>query len=121
VKIKREKTRTERNFQIFLFLVLSFLIIFLVISNLRIQSKRSELKKEIEKLKAQVQALEERNQSLKKIISHTKDENYWEEKAREEGYLKEGEEMIVIKEVEKEKEKEIKETIWEKIKDIFQR
>jgi cell division protein FtsB len=117
VRLKKED---QKKFQVFLFLVSAFLIIFLAISNLRIEAKRNELKKEIEKLKTELQVLEERNEELKKEISRAKSESYWEEKAREEGYVKEGEEAIVIKKIGEER-KETQETIWQKIIKFFQK
>ena len=92
----------------------------MAISNLKIEAKRRELKKEIEKLKAELQILEKRNEELKKAISKAKTESYWEEKAREEGYVREGEEVIVIKKV-GEKGEEKSETIWQRIINFFQK
>jgi cell division protein FtsB len=116
VKLKREN---QKKFHVFLFLISAFLIVFLAISNLRIETKRNELKKEIDKLKAELQVLKERNEALKKAISRAKSESYWEEKAREEGYIKKGEEAIVIKIIGEEK-KEKPETIWQRIINFFQ-
>mgnify|MGYP000048598254 CR=1 FL=1 len=119
MRIKRED---QKKFQIFLFLISTFLIIFLAISNLRIETKRRDLNKEIEKLQTELQILEKRNEELKKAISKAKSESYWEEKAREEGYVKEGEEAIVIKKIREQEEKEEKsETIWQRIINFFQK
>jgi cell division protein FtsB len=57
------KKENQKKFQIFLFLISTFLIIFLVVSNLRIEKKRNELKREIEKLRAELQFLEEKNKN----------------------------------------------------------
>jgi cell division protein FtsB len=92
----------------------------LVISNLKIEAKRKELKKEIEKLKTELQVLKERNEELKKAISKAKSETFWEERAREEGYVKEGEEAIVIKKIGEEK-KEKPETIWQRVINFFKK
>jgi cell division protein FtsB len=121
VKLRKEK-KEKKSLEVFLFGFLTILIIFLIISNLKIEAKRKELKKEIEELNSKVQILKERNENLKKAISQLKNESYWEEKVREEGYAKEGEEVIVIKKVEeKEKGKENPETLWQKIIKIFQK
>ena len=114
------KQKDQKKFHFFLFFILTFLAIFLLISNLKIEAKRKELKKEIESLKGELQILEKRNEDLKKVISKAKSQSYWEEKAREEGYLKEGEEAIVIKKI-GEKEKEKTETIWQRIINFFQK
>jgi cell division protein FtsB len=117
VRLKKE----NRNFfQIFLFFFSALLIIFLVISNLKIEKRRKELKREIENLNSTLQTLKEKNEDLKKAILKAKSENYWEEKAREEGYVKEGEEAIVIKKIEEEKGSQ-KEGIWQRIIKIFQK
>jgi cell division protein FtsB len=121
VRLKKEK-EGQKGFQFFLFFVSTFLIIFLTISNFKIEARRKELKKEIENLTSELQVLKRKNEELEKAISQAKNESYWEEKAREEGYVKEGEEVIVIKKVEeKEKEKERPETLWQKIIKIFQK
>jgi len=112
------KQKDQKNFHFFLFFILTFLTIFLLISNLKIEAKRKELKKEIESFKEKLQILEKRNEDLKKTISKAKSQSYWEEKAREEGYLKEGEEAIVIKRI---GEKEKTETIWQRIINFFQK
>jgi cell division protein FtsB len=88
---------------------------------LKIEKKRNELKKEIENLNSGLQLLKERNEELKKLINKTKSESYWEEKAREEGYAREGEEVIVIKKVEERKEEKKPETIWQRMIKIFQK
>jgi len=116
----RVNKKGQKNSPVFFIVVSLFLIIFLVTSNLRIEKKRNELKKEIEKLKAELQVLEEKNGELKRAISKAKSETFWEEKAREEGYIREGEEVIVIKKVGEEK-KENSETIWQKMINFFRK
>ena len=84
---------------------------FLIFSNLKISQRRSELTAKIEDLKKEIQILEEKNQELRAGITKTYSESYWEEKIREQGYKKPGEEQIVVlppEEVEKEEEK----TFW---------
>jgi cell division protein FtsB len=122
VKIKsvRVNKKGQKNSPVFFIVVSLFLIIFLVTSNLKIEKKRNELKKEIETLKAELQVLEEKNGELKRAISKAKSETFWEEKAREEGYIREGEEVIVIKKVGEEK-KENSETIWQKMINFFRK
>jgi cell division protein FtsB len=117
----RLKRKEQKGVHFFFFLISTFLIIFLAISNLKIEAKRRELKKKIEDLKSEVQVLKKKNEELKKAISKVKSESYWEEKAREEGYVKEGEETIVIRKVEEKKEEKKPETIWERIIKLFQK
>jgi cell division protein FtsB len=123
MKIKKKKiSNEEKIFQIFFFIFTLGLIIFLILSNLRIEKKKRELGQKIENLKSQIQELEEKGKKLESAISQTQKESYWEELAREEGYVREGEEAIVIKKVENEKEKiEEKEKIWLKFWQEFKK
>ena len=52
--------------------------------------------KKITELKEEIAFMEERNEQLKLGISQTESDVYWEEKLREQGYKKPGEEAIVI-------------------------
>ena len=72
------------------------MVAFLVISNFRINQKRSDLLDEINELQNQIQELEDRNSDLKSGISDTETQSYWEEKMREQGYKKTGEEAVVV-------------------------
>jgi cell division protein FtsB len=78
--------------------------------------KRAELLLRLEKLKKEVQTLEERNAQLKVGVSQVTQDEYWEEKIREQGYKKPGEEVVVVKPEVKEEEKEEKEqSFWDKL------
>lgn len=50
----------------------------------------------ISDLKKDIVLLEERNNQLKMGIAQTESDAYWEEKLREQGYKKPGEEAIVV-------------------------
>jgi len=50
----------------------------------------------IEDLKKDITLLEDRNEQLKQGITQAETDAYWEEKLREQGYKKPGEEAIVI-------------------------
>lgn len=108
-KQKKRKFSEEVIFQtLFIFLIL-VLIGFLIISNLKINQKRKELGEKIDNLKKEIQALEEKKNTLEAGISQTGKESYWEGKVREQGYVREGEEPIVVlpkKEEKTEKEEE---------------
>ena len=74
-----------------------------------------------EELLAEIKVLEERNQMLQAGIDEAGSEAYWEEKAREQGYEKEGEQTVVVlppEGQEEEKEEEPK-RFWDKIKEKF--
>jgi len=101
----------------FLLLVVGFL----VISNFNINQRRGELIGQIEDLSKEIQILEERNKNLKAGIVQTETDVYWEEKLREQGYKKPGEEQVVVLPPENDKatssaeEKNIFEKFLEKI------
>jgi len=69
---------------------------FLAISVLKIIKTRGELTGKIESLKKEIQILEKENKKLETGISQTESQDYWEGKAREQGYIKEGEEAVVV-------------------------
>jgi len=114
-KFKRQKKRKFREeiiFQILFSILTLALIGFLIISNLKINQKKAKLIEEIEKLEKEIQTLEEKNQKLKAGISETEKESHWEEIAREQGYIREGENPVVVlppkeEEIEKGEEKNI--------------
>jgi len=92
------------------------LVSFLIISNIRITQKRAEMKERIESLRKEIQILEEKNQQLKTGLSQAQQESYWEEKIREQGYKKPGEEVAVILPPEgSEQNKQLEKSLWQKI------
>lgn len=116
--------RKEKNLQIFFFLFSLFLIFFFLFSNLKLLKKKIELNEKIRNLNSQIQILEDEKRKLEAEISKTQRKEYWEELAREEGYAREGEEVIVIKKVAqntKEEAKNLKEKIWEILKEVFKK
>lgn len=95
-KIKREGKGQEIFFSLFIaFLVISG-IAFLAVSNYRIKEKRSEMIGRIEDLKKQIAVLEEQNSNLRTGISQATSSAYQEEKMREQGYQRPGENNIVV-------------------------
>ena len=95
-KIKKRDLKEERISQILFPLFTLALIGFLLISNLKINQKRAKLTEEIESLKKELEILEEKKQKLEAGLSQTEKESYWEEKIRQEGYMREGENPVVI-------------------------
>ena len=95
-KIKKESTFQNIFFSIMIGIFLFGIIGFLLISNFKINQKRSQLFGQIESLEREIQVLEEKNKKLEAGISQTGEESYWEEKAREQGYKKPGEESVVV-------------------------
>jgi len=120
---KPEKDYLAIFFSILIGIFLLGLISFLVISNLRISQKRKEMISQIESLKKEIQLLEEKNAQLRAGINQTKNEIYWEERAREQGYKKPGEEQIVVLPPEEKNQiiSEEKKNFWQKILEWFER
>ena len=93
---KKRRINEETAFQIlFLGLILLF-IGFLVVSNYRVSKRKTELTEKIEAIKEEIWILEQRRQNLEAGISETQKESYWEEKVRGQGYIKEGENQVVV-------------------------
>jgi cell division protein FtsB len=118
---KFKKDRKGDSFQsIFFSVAIGILVLgiigFFVISNLRINQKRTQLTSQIESLRKEIQILEEKNVQLKAGISQTEEESYWEERLREQGYKKPGEEQVVVLPPEEKGEEkgEAEKTLWQK-------
>jgi len=97
---KSRRFRKGSHQTIFFSILIGFLLIlvigFLIFSNFKISQRRAELTAKIEDLKKEIQILEEKNQELQAGITETHSESYWEERIREQGYKKPGEEQIVV-------------------------
>lgn len=124
---RKRKFKNDVIFQIIFVVLFLFLVGSLLISNLRISGKRTELKEKIELLMAEIETLEEKKQQLETGISETQKESYWEEKIREQGYVKEGENPVVVISSEESSEKEpsskqgFSERLLEKIRSLLAR
>ena len=98
-KIKKQKKGVSREdliFQIF-FVVFVFLLVgILVYSNYKMNKKRTEMTNQIESLQSQINTLEQKKSQLESNISDTQDPAYWEDKIRNQGYVKEGENQVVV-------------------------
>lgn len=120
-KIKRIKKGSRKNILSPVLIIISILAVigFLIFSNLRISQRRTELKSQIEAIEKKIQLLEEKNTELRAGIIKTESESYWEEKIREQGYKKPGEEQVVVLPPEESKEKETKaeKSFWQKFLD----
>jgi len=118
-KIKRIKKSPGKNIFSSVLIIISILAVigFLTFSNLKISQRRTELRSQIETFKKEIQLLEEKNQELRAGITKTESESYWEEKVREQGYKKPGEEQVVVLPPEESKEKETKaeKSFWQKM------
>jgi cell division protein FtsB len=120
---KISKTKKRKSFQnIFFSVLIGALLVgvigFLVVSNIKISQKRSELTSRIESLNKEIEALKEKKERLEAGIEDAESEAYWEEKLREQGYKKPGEEAVVVLPPEEQEEVvEEEQSFWEKILD----
>lgn len=120
---RRNKRETFRTifFSVFLgFLTLGF-IAFFIISDFRISQKRRDFQAQIANLQKEIQLVEEKKAKLEQGISQTEKDTYWEEKIREQGFKKPGEEQVVVLPPEGAKNEQTKkpETLWQKLLGIF--
>jgi len=117
-KTKRIEKGFGKNIFSSVLIIISILAVvgFLIFSNLRISQRRAELRSQVEAIEKKIQLLEEKNQELRAGIIKTQSESYWEEKIREQGYKKPGEEQVVVLPPEESKEKETKaeKSFWQK-------
>jgi cell division protein FtsB len=94
---KRKKNKRAPFFPSILFALLVFgSIALLIFFNLKIRKRRLELLSQIENLEKEITILKEKSAELKAGLSQTTKESYWEEKAREQGFVKEGENQVVV-------------------------
>jgi len=121
MRIRKSKKRNSVQtifFQIFLAIASLALIVFLIVSNLRISEKRSKLTTQIQTLQKEIQTLQEKKAKLEAQITQGQNEEYIEKRARELGLKKPGEEVVAIKKIELEKnsqKSEHKKSFWQKI------
>jgi len=126
-KQKKSRLNEDLIFQVIIIFLVVFFIWYLGVSNYRIVKKRAELTERIEGLIEEVQMLEQEKQRLEAGISQTQKDVYWEERIREQGYVKEGEKQVVIlkpEEVEKQEtdsEQSFSKELFEIIKGFFER
>ena len=71
-------------------------VAFLGFSNWRIYSDRQKMQAQVDTLLEQIQILEERRQVLQAGLNAAQGEDFQEEKMRDQGYKKPGEEVIAV-------------------------
>jgi len=128
-KSKKQKKSSSKKEDLFFQAIFVFLFVFfisyLIISNYKIIKERGELSERIQRLTEEIQMLEVEKQRLEAGITQTQKDVYWEERIREQGYVKEGEEQVVVLnpgEIQKEEaktEQNFIEELFEKIKNFF--
>ena len=95
-RIKKKGSYRAVVFPVLIGILLFGIVSFLIVSNLRINKRRAELTSQIEVLKKEIQIFEEIKAQLQAGIAQTESDIYWEEKTREQGYQKPGEETVVV-------------------------
>jgi len=95
-KKRKEKKSNDILFAVLCSVLFIGVFVILIFSNWRINQRRETLLLQIDDLKKEIQAAEEKKAELEQGILNTQKDSYWEDKAREEGYKKEGEEQVVI-------------------------
>ena len=126
-KQKKWRIKEDTIFQVVFLALILFLIGSLVVSIWRVGQRKTELTEKIESLKEEIRILEEEKESLEAGISQTEKESYWEERVREQGYVKEGEEQVVVLGPREEEDGGLQANqaflgnIWEKIKSLWAR
>lgn len=76
-------------FFVFLFLLLAFL-------NFRVFNEKRKIEEKINTLSAKIKELKEKKAYFEKELQKIEKGTFWEEKGRSQGYIKEGEEEIII-------------------------
>lgn len=111
---KRKKNLSSTLFSFVLAGVAVLVVGFLIYTNFKINQKRTELYSQIERLKTEIERLQQRNQELQAGILRVKEEDFLERQARKRFQLKKpGEQVVTILPKEK-KEPEKKESWWQK-------
>lgn len=81
---------------LFLGVPMMALIVFLAVSNIRMYKNRRAADSELNNFKQQIEVLQQENAALKQGLSDISQENLKEEKIRDQGYKKPGEEVWVV-------------------------
>ena len=114
---KRGSKRSSIFFYIFLGVLVLIITGFLVDANFTINKKRNEMAAQISHLEKELQSLEEKKAKYEQWQSLAETDEFWEEKLREQGYKKPGEEVfVVLPKEEVKKEEAVKEkSFWQKL------
>jgi membrane-bound ClpP family serine protease len=117
VKIKKESKFEALFLPVIVGIALLGSMTFLVVSNVRITQQRSAMNDQIEDLQGQIAALEEIKAQYERGLISAEEAAYWEERLREQGYKKPGEEaVVVLPEDEEEQTVADNQGLWDKIK-----
>lgn len=73
------------------------IVLFLAFANVKAFLQNKKIKQQLEDSMKKLEMLKTQKERLEKELEKGKKESFWEEKAREQGYQKEGEEPMIIK------------------------
>ena len=121
-KLKQKESFLNISISLILGVLFFIIVIFLIISNVKMNKRRAELNERIFQLKQEIQQLQERNSQLKAGVEESSQSDYTEKILRQKGlYKKEGENVVVILPPEEKKQEVQKEekSVWEKFLDLF--
>ena len=99
-KKEKESSLSAIFFSVILLGAMFAMVGFLVVSNWKISNKRADLRIRIIELQQEIQNLEKEKQGLQAGIQQVMEDEYVEEKIRNQGYKKPGEEVVVVKDAE---------------------
>ena len=109
-KKQKDSSLSAIFFSVILLGIMFVMVGFLVVSNWKIGNKRADLRIRINDLQQEIQELEKEKQGLQAGIQLVTEDEYVEEKIRNQGYKKPGEEVVVVKNEESSEIKNIEES-----------
>ena len=117
---KKNKNESRKNlfFSVLLGVLLFTVVGYLVVSNVKINSRRAELKSQLIKLQAEFNDLEAKKSQLQAQVSEAANDAYLEKEARETFNLKKpGEEVLTILPAEDNGNSQKAKSFWQKLVD----
>jgi len=116
--LARRESRQTIFFSVLLGALLFTVVGYLVTSNLKINSRRAELKSQLIKLETELNSLEEKKAQLQAQVSEATNDEYLEKEARDTFNLKKpGEEVLTVLPAENNESPQKEESFWEKVID----
>lgn len=91
----RRRNRREKNYV--LNFLIALIVLFLAFANVKAFLQNKKIKQQLEDSMKKLEMLKTQKEKLEKELERGKKESFWEEKSREQGYQKEGEEPMIIK------------------------
>jgi cell division protein FtsB len=110
---KRKKIKKDLVFGGIVTLLVFIVIVFLIVSNFKINQRRTDLKDQLQVLQEQYQFLLKQKEELESQTSQTSSQDYLEIEARENFNLKKpGEEVVAVLPPEAGQDQETEQRVW---------